>query len=229
MIPYLGEKSKFKKFILPYTPNFTCYVEPFGGMYGIGLSINNPLISVYNDINKDNYYLFRHLKNPHFTNLIENIESSEEKYLEFKDTINEGTQQEKSLKYLYLLCHCNAVGDIGSGYSDKMSWGNISDFKDKYQYVNYVLNEDYKYVINKFDYRNTFFYIDPPYYGFEHRYDNHDFTKESHEDLFFLLKNIKGKFMLSCYDFYLVPEYSKFCNIVKKKYSYHEELLIMNY
>lgn len=66
IIPYLGEKSKFSKFIIPYIPNnISTYIEPFSGMYGIFsldfTEFNNTRF-IYNDINYLNYNLFNQLR-----------------------------------------------------------------------------------------------------------------------------------------------------------------------
>jgi len=62
---------------------------------------------------------------------------------------------------------------------------------------------DFEEHINKYDSTETLFYLDPPYFGTEFQYyrgDEH-FGKEGHERLANVLKNIKGKFILSYYNF----------------------------
>jgi len=56
ILPYLGEKSKFSNFIIPHIPSdMKTYVEPFGGLMGIFLSMDLDDFSfdkfIYNDIN----------------------------------------------------------------------------------------------------------------------------------------------------------------------------------
>ena len=71
----------------------------------------------------------------------------------------------------------------------------------------YCFNNDYKYIIEKYDSCSTFFYLDPPYYMNEHYYENHTFLKkENHIELSEILKNIKGKFLLSYQDRPLMRE-----------------------
>ena len=55
-------------------------------------------------------------------------------------------------------------------------------------------------LIKKYDSEDTFFYVDPPYFKKEFYYSK-DFPREKHEELAKTLKNIKGKFALSYYDF----------------------------
>ena len=65
----------------------------------------------------------------------------------------------------------------------------------------YPENLSYEDVIEKFDSENTFFYVDPPYWQSENLYSFHSFNRESHFELADVLQNIKGKFLLSYYDY----------------------------
>ena len=114
-----------------------------------------------------------------------------------------------------------------------------------FEKINFVENEDFQVVIEKYDSPNTYIYADPPYYivGEGNYYSNHDFSRNDHERLANCLKNIKGKFSLSYYDF---PQLSEW--FPKDEYRWEEkdfvkaasaksgvkqnkgtELLIMNY
>jgi DNA adenine methylase len=59
---------------------------------------------------------------------------------------------------------------------------------------------DFEDCIKKYDTKDTLFFIDPPYYGngTEHYYCS-DFKLEDHKRLLQLLKNIRGKFVLTTY------------------------------
>ena len=108
-----------------------------------------------------------------------------------------------------------------------------------------VENMDFQQVIEKYDSPSTYFYNDPPYYivGEGDYYSNHDFGRNDHERLADSLKNIKGRFSLSYYDFPLLQEWfpqDKFRwekkEFVKaaaakkgKKQNFGEEILILNY
>lgn len=62
---------------------------------------------------------------------------------------------------------------------------------------------DFEDHINKYDSEETLFYLDPPYYSTEHQYYRgaEHFGKSGHQRLADVLKNIKGKFILSYYNF----------------------------
>lgn len=70
----------------------------------------------------------------------------------------------------------------------------FEQYKNK---ANVSFNLDYKLIINKFDSKDTFFYIDPPYYKKEHYYDYTFKNINEHIELFNILNNIEGKFLLS--------------------------------
>ena len=55
-------------------------------------------------------------------------------------------------------------------------------------------------LIKKYDSKDTFFYVDPPYFKKEFYYSK-DFPREKHKELANTLSNIQGKFALSYYDF----------------------------
>ena len=63
-----------------------------------------------------------------------------------------------------------------------------------------VHNESYETIIDTYDNDDTLFYCDPPYYKMEDYYVQ-DFQRHQHKELAEKLKNIKGKFVLSYYDF----------------------------
>ena len=101
-----------------------------------------------------------------------------------------------------------------------------------------ILNQDFRSVIKKYDNKDTFFYLDPPYSRAD---TNKDYlvTGVTIDDVYNAVKNIKGKFLLS-YD--NTPEARKIFknyNIIKVATAYQTgkggvtkkacELLIYNY
>ncbi|HEX2867231.1 MAG TPA: DNA adenine methylase, partial [Ignavibacteriales bacterium] len=96
----------------------------------------------------------------------------------------------------------------------------------------------------KYDTPDTLFYLDPPYIAAEKYYEV-PFTMEDHERLAALLKEIKGKFVLSYYDHPFIREQYSGYRILTKEVSKHsygmtvnskskerpkgQEVLIMNY
>ncbi len=103
----------------------------------------------------------------------------------------------------------------------------------------YIESRDFSKFIPQFDKPDTFFYIDPPYYGCEDYYGKNIFRREDFIVLRDLLQTISGRFIVSIND---IPEIRElFSNFVIKtadtSYSagganrkkHVTELLIMNY
>jgi len=112
---------------------------------------------------------------------------------------------------------------------------DFSKFKDKLKNTT-ILNKDALKVIEKYDSPKTFFYLDPPYENLKQNdYKNYIDPQE----LYNVLKNIKGKFLLSYNDSEnirnIFKEFDK--HQIKTKYSRTQyikerpktELIIKNY
>ena len=116
-------------------------------------------------------------------------------------------------------------------------------YREHFDRITFVENLDFEDVVKKYDSETTYFYMDPPYWKTENYYSNHDFDRTDHERLANCLKQIKGKFGLSYYDFELLRtwfpeenyrwERKKFAKAAaaKKntKQNMGEEILILNY
>ena len=64
----------------------------------------------------------------------------------------------------------------------------------------YIENLPYEALITRHDRPGTFFYLDPPYHGFEYDYGKNLFAEEDFENLRRILASIEGKFLLSIND-----------------------------
>jgi DNA adenine methylase len=240
LIPYLGEKSKFASFITPNIPkDISTYVEPFGGMFGVFFSLDfskfRNVEFIYNDINYLNFNLFYLLKNDiRFIEIVKGIKVDKEYYLKsIKDLTKETDRMTKAINWLIVLT-CSAPNQIGqdSWRGDmefevfKLKW---KAYEPHLMKISEILNEDYKEVIKKYDSKDTFFYLDPPYMGREKYYINHDFNESSHYELSSILGKIKGRFLLSYYYFDGIEELYPNCRFEYKKTIMGTEYIIMNY
>lgn len=104
--------------------------------------------------------------------------------------------------------------------------------KNRYNNI-LCFNKDYKEIIYEYDNFDTFFYLDPPYLDKYFYYKNHNFINiENHIELSNILKNIKGKFLLSYQDKPLIRELYKDYNFYKyngKNKFRLSEIAITNY
>lgn len=170
---------------------------------------------------------------------VESTESKNEK-IPIKEKTDTDTIPEKSkidnnqliaLSWLIILC-CGDIKDLMS----KEFKGNSGFEMLKYKLSHYsvyfkrikVSNIDYKEVLNQHDAEDTFFYLDPPYVGFEDYYINNNFKGESHSELSKELKNLKGKWLLSYYKFDKLEEWYSNYKVVSQKHNLSEEFLILS-
>ena len=240
LVPYLGEKGRLSQFITPYIPtDISTYVEPFAGMFGVFFCLDflrfKDVKFIYNDKNHLNYLLFKHLRDDdEFIDLIKSTNVDKDFYLEcLKNIFIEKDERLLSLYWLIIL-NCSSPYKIGED-----SWVGKSEFdifKMKYGAYKYHLNKiteieklDYIDVIKKYDSKETFFYVDPPYMNKEKYYINHDFTPESHSELAKVLNNIQGRFILSYFYFDGLEELYPNCKTEKKFTIMGTEYIIMNY
>jgi site-specific DNA-adenine methylase len=228
---------------------------------------------VYNDFNPLNYNLFKCIQNPtELLNAINAIDCQKfgeevtppiykEQFIRFQAEIfGEGFSVEHgnyevAAKYVYILTQVfsgskpetSSFIDLKGKYKskyltfrDKLS---KPDWVEHFLRITEVENMDFEDVIKKYDSPTTYIYLDPPYWKTENYYNNHDFDRNDHERLANALKDVKGKFSLSYYDFELLhtwfpepkyrwekKEFAKAAAAKKgKTQNMGEELLIMNY
>lgn len=103
----------------------------------------------------------------------------------------------------------------------------------------YIENRPYGAIIPRFDKPDTFFYIDPPYFGFEDYYGPDIFKREDFTVLRDILANLNGRFLLSINDAEEIRKLFNGFKIEEVKTSYTacgadkkkqvKELLIRNY
>ena len=238
-IPYLGSKYKFADFIISnYPEKYEVYVEPFGGAFStfFEMELSPNIKYIYNDFNIYNYLLLKLLKEQDFINFFYKIKVNIELYQKIQKEFNNNNwnDYEKAAYWLILLLCTKSQFDILT--SDYKGNFNCESFKLKLDYYKSKLdlisnfhNLDYITIIDLYDSKSTFFYLDPPYKNLESYYMNHNFGEQSHLELAQKLMNIKGKFALSYYYFPEIDEWYKGCRIDKKKTLMGTELLIMNY
>ena len=158
------------------------------------------------------------------------------------------TDIHRAVKWFYILK--SAFGghmvnaNFGYGTTDR-SRLNILDLEETILQIHwrlakvYLENEPYERVIARYDRPHTFFYLDPPYYGY--KVYRHNFEPADFEALSGLLGRLKGKFIVSLNDHPEVRRIFRTFRIrqVRVKYSANHpstgraegrrELLITNY
>ena len=93
-----------------------------------------------------------------------------------------------------------AGGKYPSKYDTLRKKLKTVQIQNRLRAITQVEKIDCEELIKKYDSRDTFFYVDPPYYKMEFYYSK-DFPREKHKSLADTLGQIKGRFALSYYDF----------------------------
>ncbi|TLE14456.1 DNA adenine methylase [Helicobacter apodemus] len=244
----VGGKSKMAKEIVERMPPHTCYAEVFAGSLSVLYAKERPFAKyneVINDWNEDLINLHKIIQSrPQSLQLELNRMLSGRIF--FKDSITKTPRNdiEKAALYYYSIVH--SFGGTRRHYamckkarSPKNIYKSFQVYAERLKHVS-IENLDFRDFIKQYDNDSTLFYLDPPYVGTENYYKNKKtFDLKDHKDLFEILKNIKGKFLLSYNDCELVNNLYKDFNIkklqthyslnIKTQYKRHTELLISNF
>ncbi len=250
-LSYLGGKSKLSDRIIPLIPEHHCYVEVFAGAAWMLFRKEESHTEIINDINKDLVTLYRVVKY-HLDEFVRYFRWALVSRDEFErlrtippDTM---TDIQRAARIYYLLKAGFGAKIKSPTFSSAPSGPprlnilrleqDLSDAHLRLARV-YIENLPYETVLTRYDRDDTFFYVDPPYYGFEGDYGKNIFTRQDFEKLRGLLAGLKGRFILSLNDH---PEVRKtyaafYIRAVKTSYSASKtgtkknisELLISNF
>ena len=221
----IGSKRQLVPKILKLFPqNYSVYGEPFIGGGSVYFAKPPSEKEYINDLDKGLIDGYRLLKNAPSAEELLDIAITETRDFRVKKTdspsevkrkkqIEESvvrrieafiqaparTNAQRLLKRLY--CSRNTFGFKGSGkiynfttHIPKLK--NIELYRERLKNTT-ILSEDYRTFIKKIDSKDTFFYLDPPYENSEGLYD--DFSIDL-EEMSNILKQIKGRFLLSLND-----------------------------
>lgn len=249
IMAYVGGKSRLRNEISGYIPkqdlplrNRTLYhyVEPFGGAAWILLSKDRWFENeVYNDLNGDLTNLFNVIKfHPfEFYRQFKYIYNSQS-YFDYFQNNEVITDIQKAIKAYYK--YAFSFSSKGSTFSYESNNFNslkkrIDDISKRFAWV-IVSNRSYEYIIDRFNKKNTFMYLDPPYLGSEYFYSI-PFTENDHQTLNNKLLSFKGKFILSYNNSDTIREMYKDFKIINVQYDcksfkrnkIEKEIIIMNY
>lgn len=210
---------------------FSNFVEVFGGAGWVSVKspkVENCKSRVYNDFNPllANVFECFRLDSQKLLNEMKKVPKSEEsRYKKYQKELFVDLDWSKvklgdfnlAVKYLYLqtqvfagtalsatnvpyFTEVKSNGKYANKYETLKKKLENENIRNRLSKFSKVENMDCIDLIKKYDSEDTFFYVDPPYYKMEFYYSK-DFPREKHEELAETLKNIKGKFALSYYDF----------------------------
>lgn len=207
---YFGGKCKMAKHIIPLLPKHHCYIEPFGGGAHILAQKEPSKVEVYNDIDSDLVRFLLVLRNRK-EELIQRLSTlPTSRYLTEKwqnEPLPED-ELEAACRWFYLLRQT-----IVPANNQKSGWRSGKVKNTAYDYMNAVGRLDFlqrrmsnvmiecldfREIIRSYDAEDSLFIIDPPYRHREKFYKG-NFSDELHIELAELLRNIKGKALVTYY------------------------------
>lgn len=203
----IGGKTRLKKRIVKLFPKDyenMIYVEPFIGAGSIFYYKNPSKKEVINDLEDYVVRLHQGLKKYDGYNISDDFKKmlvrwNKNKYEKLKNS-NPKNEYNKFLKD-YLLTRTSFFSKTtNQSFGQNKNKIPKIDLKHKYNERlkdTIILNDDFKNVVKKYDSKNTFFYLDPPYENSKNLYENETLPIK---DVYDVLKKIKGKFLLSYND-----------------------------
>ncbi|ENI11243.1 hypothetical protein H741_0251 [Campylobacter jejuni subsp. jejuni ICDCCJ07004] len=241
---WVGGKNYLAKEIIALMPEHKSYIEVFGGALSVFYQKSASKIEVIND-ELINLHLCIRNKPQSLANVLNSMIISRKIFHMLKNKeIKPRNNLERAAFYFYLI-NTSFGSSMGQFAMNKQRAPKrlCRDFSLHIKRLKNasIENKSFEYILKEYDYNEALFYLDPPYVGTENYYKNLPcFGLKEHELLCNLLKNIKGKFMLSYNDCELIRElykdfnfkelkvrYSLNNNVLKRKES--KELLIMNF
>lgn len=250
-LAYMGGKSLLSKKIVERIPAHSCYCEVFAGAAWLLFKKEESDVEIINDINTDLVTLYLVIKYhlEEFIRYLKWILVARDEFNRFKaenpDTL---TDIQRAVRFYYLLKSGYAGRIPNPSFSSSTTSAprlNLLRIEEELSAVHlrlsrvYIENQGYEKIITRFDKPETFFYIDPPYYGCENYYGAGLFCRQDFTKLCELLGNLKGRFMMSINDVVEIRELFKKFKFEQVNTSYSAggadkrkrvtELLISNY
>jgi len=213
---WVGGKSKLAPWIVDHIPEHTQYVEVFGGALNLLWAKKPSKIEVVNDIDSDLISLYRIIKNhpESLNNKLQELLFSRELFnlLKSKEITHRNRNHIERAAHTYYVIS-TSFGAKRESYgrgklpkSGKQKHGHVKriyrDFAVWSRRLRTVQIENLSFekMLKDYDHTDSFFYLDPPYFGTENYYVGGSFSRKDHERLAELLKGVEGKWLLSYND-----------------------------
>jgi DNA adenine methylase len=243
----VGGKSKLAEQIIKLIPKHETYIEAFAGSGCIFFKKPLSSVNILNDIDKNIYDMMRDLA------VVDKIDyefspetnATRENFVSLLAKTDITDPNERLYRNLFLNKNSFCANMIKMGYKNPASWKTskmiylkkyLKDYQFKLNSAT-IHNEDYRKIIGEYDKEDSFFYLDPPYSA-NLKYWNYGHPSITNKELVEVLKNIKGKFIMSYDDTAENEELFKDFYIIKTETLYQvkskgnrvvKEILILNY
>ena len=218
LVSYYGGKHMLApKIIALFPKNHITYVEPFCGGGSVLLQKEPSKIEVFNDNDEYVINFFRVLQQPEkferFQRIITLTPWSRKAFDHAKINMATTTSDVYKAVYWFIVLRQSFSSMMSQTWSYEIvsSARNVSrkisawfgaidllpEFVKRLMRVQFECG-DYSDIIKRYDRPTTLFYVDPPYWNIQYEY-RHMFTKRNHLEMLVLLKQVKGKVVLSGY------------------------------
>lgn len=209
---YLGGKSRLTDKVIPLFHEHHTYCEVFAGGAWMLFRKEESKVEVLNDINRELVTLYRVIKNhlEEFIRYFRWMLISRDEFERLKITPPETlTDIQRAARFFYMLKTGFGAKILNPTFSCAPSGPprlNLLRIEEDLSAAHirlarvYIENLPFERIIPRHDRPETFFYLDPPYYGCEDDYGRNIFSREDFTKLRDLLLGIRGKFILSIND-----------------------------
>ncbi len=210
-IPWIGGKSRLRKYIIPLIPqNAERYIEVFGGAAWVmfGKEKIPGQMEVYNDVNGNLVNLYLQIKN-NCAELRKELDwlQSREIFHRYRDDIAMETNLsdvQRAARFWYIIkcsfgANMNSFATAGKNLVDPAD--ELPLYRDRLKNV-IIENRDFEQIIKTYDRTTACFFLDPPYVETEMYYKTrlNCFKMADHNRLRTVLKGVKGRFILTYND-----------------------------
>lgn len=219
-----GGKWLLAPWIIAHLPPHRIYVEPFGGAASVLLRKPRAYAEVYNDLDSELVNLFRVLRGPRGSELVDQLRLTPFARAEFVGAYEESDDAVECARRMVVrsLMGFGSSAAMGrssgfrsnsnrSGTTPAHDWANYPDLLPEIikRFTGVVIEQlDAIDVMRRHDGRETLHYVDPPYvhatrsggnpYCAKHKY-RHEMNDAGHEDLLNGLLRLSGLVVLSGY------------------------------
>jgi DNA adenine methylase len=205
-----GGKRGLTKTLLGRLPEHRVYVEVFAGSAKLLFAKAPSEREVMNDLNGEVTNFFRVAKHrpAELAECFDQEIVHAGRFRELREFTGQEDELHRALRFAYLVWYSyGAKGDHFAGGSAKMVEGRPLRSLDRVRELlaqtatrlrNVLIEQrDFSQVLTRYDSADAFFYLDPPYVHFGNlaRYDA--LSEERRTELFQLLSELKGKFLMS--------------------------------
>lgn len=231
IIKWSGGKRKELEILKSWYPTkWKLYVEPFAGGASAFFDLE-PKKAILSDTHKEliNFYVQLKKGNGQIIHkLMSKYKNNEEDYYFIRDQFQPKNDIEKAFVFFYLRKTCyrgmlrynsNGKFNIPFGRYKTYSYDELLNQK----YVNIfkntqILVEDFNFIFERFNNKNNFFFLDPPYDCVFKKYGANQFGRREHEQLANWFKTTKNKcllvisetdFIKKLYEGYIKTKYKK--------------------